>query len=221
MKQQVVGLIPVREGSQRVKEKNFIEFVNGRSLLEFKMDHLKKAKCFDHIYVSSDSERAKEMALKNRAEFLPREPRYCQSDVPLAEVIYHIMTTIPGDPIVVWALVTSPLFSNFKAAVDKFLSVKKEYDSLVAVLPKKTYLLSKQGRGINYHHGHWHPYSQELEPFYEVTGACYIGLKSDMLKWSYWFGIKPYLFEVKEHEAVDIDTQENFQFAQKLYKVLN
>ena len=51
--QDIVALIPVREGSQRVKGKNFIPFYEGESLLEIKINALKKADCFDHIYVSN------------------------------------------------------------------------------------------------------------------------------------------------------------------------
>ena len=221
MKREVVALIPVREGSQRVKGKNFIEFSGGKSLLDIKIDHLKKADCFDHIYISSDSARVKEIANKQKVEFLKRDPLMCQADVLLADVITHIMTTIPGDPIVVWALVTSPLFSNFGAAVKKFLEGQKNHDSLVAVLPKKAFYLNQHGRGINYNFGWWHPYSQQLETFFEVTGACYIGRKSDMIKWNYWFGVKPFLFEVSSMESVDVDTPADFEFAKKIYKVQN
>jgi len=219
MKAEVVGLIPVRAGSQRVKGKNFIEFSAGRSLLEIKIDHLKRAGCFDAIYVSSDSDQAKRRAEERGVEFLPREARMCGTQVYLSEVVDYIMNTIPGNPIVVWALVTSPLFSNFAPAVQKFLEVQDRHDSLLTVYPKKSFFLNKHGRGINYNPGYWHPYSQQLETYYEVTGACYIGRKSDMLKWSYWFGPKPFLFEVSTGEAVDVDTSEDFQFAKKLYEV--
>ena len=57
--QDIVALIPVREGSQRVKGKNFIPFSEGKSLLEIKINALKEADCFDHIYVSNDSNRVR------------------------------------------------------------------------------------------------------------------------------------------------------------------
>ena len=215
----VVGLIPVREGSQRVVGKNFIEFSDGKSLLDLKIDHLKKVGVFDEIYVSSDSDRAKGIAEKAQVGFLTRDEKMCSSDVLWSEVVEHIMDTIPGNPIVVWALTTSPLFLRFSEAVKAFNSNRDEKDSLVAVLPKRSFFLNEHGRGINYNPGYWHPYSQQLETYYEVTGACYIGKKSDMLKWSYWFGPKPYLFEVTEYESVDVDTESDFNFAKKLYKV--
>jgi len=213
----IVALIPVREGSQRVKNKNFVDFAGRRSLLDIKIDHLKQAGCFDRIYISSDSDRAKKIVKENGIDFLERATEMCQSSVIWADVVEHIMNTIPGNPIVVWALATSPLFKRYTNAVEDFLA-HKENDSLVAVLPKKSFFINKFGKGINYNPGYWHPYSQELETYYEVTGACYIGRKSDMLKWKYWFGIKPYLFEVSETEAIDVDTLEQFKVAQKLHK---
>ena len=212
----IVALIPVREGSQRVKNKNFVEFAGRRSLLDIKINHLKQAGCFDRIYISSDSDRAKKIVKENGIDFLERATEMCQSNVIWADVVEHIMNTIPGNPIVVWALATSPLFERYADAVEDFLA-HKESDSLVAVLPKKSFFINKFGKGINYNPGYWHPYSQELETYYEVTGACYIGRKSDMLKWNYWFGIKPHLFEVSETEAIDVDTLEQFKFAQKLH----
>ena len=218
--QDIVALIPVREGSQRVKGKNFIPFCEGKSLLEIKINALKEADCFDHIYVSSDSTRAHDLAEENGVEFFLRAKKMCEADVIWSDVVEHIMNTIPGNPIVIWALATSPLFNRYTKAVKDFLA-HKENDSLVAVLPKKSFFINKFGRGINYNPGYWHPYSQELETYYEVTGASYIGLKSDMLKWRYWFGIKPYLFEVSETEAIDVDTLEQFKFAHKVAQNLH
>ena len=217
MKNKIVALVPVREGSERVKDKNFKSFVNEKSLLELKIDHLRQSNCFDHIYVSSDSERVKEIAIDNGVEFLPRASEMCQSHVLWADVVEHIMGTIPGDPIVTWALTTSPLFRDYPKALKIFSDCGGEYDSLVSVLPKNSFFLNKFGKGINYNPGYWHPYSQQLETYYEVTGACYIGRKSDMAKWKYWFGIKPYLFEVSFRESIDVDTPDDFQFAQDIY----
>ena len=219
--QEIIALVPVREGSQRVKGKNFIPFSQGKSLLEIKIIALKEADCFDHIYVSSDSEHARKLAEKNGVEFLPRSVEMCQSDVTWSNVVEHIMGTIPGDPLVAWALTTSPMFRNHKGAVEKFLEVQGEYDSLVAVEKKKTFFLNGLGRGVNFNPGLWHPYSQELEPWYEVTGACYIGIKSDMKSWKYWFGINPYLFEITSAESVDIDTEDDFRYAQLIYEASN
>ena len=58
----IVALIPVREGSERIRNKNIVNFAGCKSLLDIKIDHLKQAECFDCIYISSDSDRAKQIA---------------------------------------------------------------------------------------------------------------------------------------------------------------
>ena len=42
-----------------------------------------------------------------------------------------------------------------------------------------------------------------------------------MLKWSYWFGTKPLLFEIMNDEAVDVDTKKDFDLAKKIYSLNN
>ena len=40
-----------------------------------------------------------------------------------------------------------------------------------------------------------------------------------MKKWHYWFGINPYLFEVTKIESIDVDTQEDFNLAKRIYDI--
>ena len=220
MIQEKVALIPVREGSQRVKFKNFKNFINDKSLLQIKIDQLKKSNCFDKIYISSDNKQAEQIAYDNNINFLYRDKKACQADIKWSEALNIILNTIPGNPIVTWALTTSPLFNNFKKTLNTFLNNPKN-DSLLTVFPKKSFFMDEKGRCINYNPGIWHSYSQDLQTYYEVTGACYIGSKNDMLKWNYWFGPNPYLFKSTRTESIDIDTLSDFKFAQKIYNIEN
>ena len=133
-------------------------------------------------------------------------------------VLTNIVKTVPGNPYIVWALTTSPLFNRYAEAVKVFKSSKKK-DSLVGVLSKKNFFLNKYGRGINFNPGSWHPYSQELDTYYEVTGSVYIARKNNMLKWTYWYGPKPLLFDIKNDESIDVDTKKDFDFARKIFLV--
>ena len=215
--EEIVAIIPVREGSQRVKLKNFREFSQQKSITQIKIDQLKDSKNITKIIVSSDSEKAKKIADESQVDFKLRPESFANATTPWAEVVSHVISEIPGNPIVVWALSTAPLFERFDEAIQAYLN-EKNIDSLVGVLPKKTFLLNKHGKGINFNPGVWHPYSQELEPYYEVTGSVFIARKEDMLRWSYWFGPKPYLFNLSLTESVDIDEEEDFKFAQKLFE---
>ena len=97
----------------------------------------------------------------------------------------------------------------------------KTYDSLVGVLPSKNFILKKNGFPDNFNPGVWHPYSQELETSYFITGSIFLGEKNNMLKWNYWFGRKPILFKLNKIEAIDIDEIQDFNLAKKIYEYEN
>ena len=57
----VTAIVPVRKGSQRIKNKNFKNFA-GKNLLRIKLETLTKIDIIDSIVVNSDSEEALSMA---------------------------------------------------------------------------------------------------------------------------------------------------------------
>ena len=69
MKSNIVAVIPIRKNSQRIKNKNFINFYKGKSLLEIKIEQLKKIKEIDQIVISSDSPKAEKIAKKHKIFF--------------------------------------------------------------------------------------------------------------------------------------------------------
>ena len=63
MRKTITAIVPVRKGSQRVKNKNFKPFADS-NLLEIKLNTLKQIKTIDKIIVSTDSSIAIETAKK-------------------------------------------------------------------------------------------------------------------------------------------------------------
>ncbi len=220
-RKKVVALIPVREGSQRVKNKNFKQFSTEDSLLSLKIKQLQEADCFDDIYVSSDSDLAKDIAIDGGASFLYRDPYMCGHEARLYEYNNYMLNTIPGDPIVAWTMTTAPLFDDYKDTVSKYLSFSEgEYDSLLSVIPFGDFLLDKNGKPINCAFGHWHLLTQELREAYQITGGIYMAGKSDQLKWSYWFGPKPFLYKTSKIKSIDVDDDEDFKIAEIFHEFL-
>lgn len=218
MHRDIVALIPVREGSSRIKDKNFRPFADEKSLLHLKIRQLKQAGCFDHIYVSSDSRKAKQAAEELGVTFLPRDPAMCKSSAKLYQYNTHMLETVPGDPFVAWTMVTAPLFYNYAPAIEKFLSLDKEvHDSLITVLPFHEFLINEKGRPLNCMYGHWHLLTQELDKNYTITGSLYVAGKKEQIEWRYWIGTKPYLYEVSKLECVDVDYDEDFKLAEMLH----
>ncbi|MDD4910381.1 MAG: hypothetical protein PHR44_06890 [Candidatus Omnitrophica bacterium] len=210
---QVVVVVPVREGSSRIKDKNFIPFGGYPTLVHNKVSQLKEAGCFDHIYISSDSRKVKEIANECGAEYLDRDPYMCTNKPRWDEVVDSILNTIPGNPHVAWAMVTSPLFLRYDEAVKQYLSRLNEYDSLVGVKPIHEYLIDDKGRPLFYSFGVWHPYSNELPSLYAINDTIFIARKSDQLYWKYWIGRKPYLFHCQSGESIDVNFPEDLEMA--------
>lgn len=209
----VVAIIPVREGSSRIKDKNFLPFGGYPTLVHNKISQLKGSACFEHIYLSSDSNRVKKIAAECGVEYLLRDPFMCTNKPRWDEVIGSILNTIPDNPHVVWAMVTSPLFSRYQEAVDEYLSHLDESDSLVGVKQMREYLIDDKGRPLFYSFGVWHPYSNELPLFYAINDAIFIAKKSDQLCWKYWIGRKPRLFHCDAKESIDINFPEDLEMA--------
>ena len=216
---EVVALIPVREGSSRIPDKNLRPFGGHPTLIHNKIHHLKEAGCFSHIYVSSDSDRIKSITQECGAEYLPRDPYLCGSAARWDEVVVGCMNDIPGDPHVAWAMVTSPLFENYAGAVSAYMDHLGVNDSLVAVKVVREYLIDEAGRPLFYGFGVWHPYTTEFKPMYAISDAMFIASKSDQLLWRYWFGRKPYLWEISSLEAIDVNFEEDLHmaYAARLY----
>jgi CMP-N-acetylneuraminic acid synthetase len=209
----VVVVVPVREGSQRINDKNFRPFNGYPTLLHQKIVHLRDAGCFEHIYISSDSDRVRRITEECGAEYLPRDPYMCTSKPRWDEVVVSVMEDIPSDPHVAWAMVTSPLFSNYAPAVQKYLDALDSHDSLVAVKKVREYLMDEAGRPLFTGYGVWHPYTTEIKPLYAISDALFVARKRDQIKWRYWFGPQPLLYEVSPIEAIDVNFEEDLQLA--------
>ncbi|MAJ29767.1 MAG: hypothetical protein CBC24_01780 [Candidatus Pelagibacter sp. TMED64] len=214
MDQEIVALIPVREGSQRVKNKNFRPFAKEKSLMHLKIRQLKEANCFDSIYVSSDSELAKEIAESEGINFLYRDPYMCGHESRLYEYNNYMLNTIPGNPVVAWTMVTAPLYQDYALAIEAYKNNSNEYDSLMSVIKYDDFLVDQNAKPINCAFGHWHLLTQELREAYQLTGGIYMAPKDKQLEWSYWFGPKPYMHEISKIESMDVDDQQDFEICE-------
>lgn len=216
----VIAVVPVKVNSERVESKNFKPFADGRSLLELKLEHLIEAKCFDAIYVSSDSEQAEAIAKHYGVGFLPRDVNYCNNITPWSEVIHHVVTSIPEpeETHIAWCHTTSPLFSDYADAIAQYKRLdRSEHNGLMTVSRLVEFIVSERARPVNYDWGVWHPYSQDLQKLFAITGALFVAQKAEMLKNRYVISTRPYMYEVDAYSAIDIDTMYDFRLAQVMY----
>ena len=87
-KNKLTAVIPVRKGSQRVKNKNLKPFA-GSTLLDIKIETLKKVIGLDEIVVSSDSDEMLDIARKHNVTAHKREDYYASSEVNNSDLHKH------------------------------------------------------------------------------------------------------------------------------------
>ena len=215
-----VALVPVKSISERVKSKNFRDFFNGKSLFDILLDKLIKSNVFDEIYISSNSLEAKEKATSLGLKFLQRDDSFCNNEVPWSDVIAHVAETIPEDKntILAWCHTTSPTFNRYDEAISTFYKLLESgsNDGLVSVIKSSDFIVSEKLIPINYSWGPWHRYSQYLEKYYYITYALFVSSIESMIKNRYVISKNPHFFEVKPIEAIDIDSEYDFELAKIL-----
>jgi len=214
----LVALIAVRAGSQRVKNKNIRSFADS-NLLEIKIKQLKQVKQLDEIIVNSDCEQMLKIARDCGVTAVKREGKYASSEVGMSDVYQHFAEEIESAHIM-YANVTNPLAEavNYEEAITKYFSNLEHNDSLASCHPVKEFLW-KDGKSLNYDTKN-QPRSQDLPEIVALNFAISILPRELMYKKRNIIGDKPTFFTLNEIESIDIDTELDFYLAEKLYETL-
>ena len=218
MKSKIVAIIPVRKNSQRVKNKNFKSFYNGKSLLEIKVKQLKKVNEIDEIVISSDSIKAKQIAEKYRVSFHKRDKYYASSKCSGSDFFHNLGNSIKGQYLM-YCPCTSPIIktNTYKKLINKFLKLKNKFDSLNTVSTLSTFIW-KGKKSLNYN-SRKAPNSQNLpKDYFELTFGVNIISRENMIKLKNIVGNKPKFMTLGKIESTDIDDETDFFLAQVLYK---
>ena len=213
----IIGVIPVKESSERVKGKNLRKFHN-TNLYELKIAQLKKTKNFSKFMVSSESKKVLKIAEKNGFLTHLRDPYYSTGHVPMSEV-YSYVGKNTNSRIIAWINVTNPLADHnvYDKAVELYSKLKNNDCLLSAVENKENYFF--KNTPINFKRSPW-PRSQDLKPLISLPFVISILKTKDLIRWGSCVGKKPYFFKLDNITALDIDTQNQFDYAQFLFKKL-
>lgn len=212
----IKALIPVRAGSERVKNKNIKSFADS-SLLEIKIKQMLSIKELDGVVVNSDSDEMLDLAKSLGVKTIKRENYYATSQVSANEFYENIAKTFPAD-IILLANVTSPLIKTetIISIIEKYNVLDNEFDSITTATPLKEFLW-QNNQPINYDPRN-KPKSQDLPEIISLNHAIGIMEKETMIKAKDIVGFKPLIFPISYEESIDIDNEIDFEFAEFIYK---
>ena len=215
MKGTIVGLIPVKGSSDRVKQKNLRSFCN-TSLLELKLNQLKDVKGFNDIIVSSEDEEVLKVAESKGFSLHVRDPKYSTSEIPMSEVYTFIASEIHGDNIA-WINVTNPLAETqiYEEACNLYHKMESKYDCLLSSVALQENVFFN-GQPVNFKPYPW-PRSQDLKGLNSLTFVINILKRSDMIEWGSCVGNTPYFYDLDKVDSWDIDDQADFDFCEFVY----
>lgn len=211
-----VAFVPIKLNNERLPGKNIRKFSDGTPLINVvlkKLTELKKDGTLDEIYVYCSKEDIIPY-LPEDVTFLKR-PEYLDDKYTKGRMIYEeFVKTIEAD-VYLLEHVTTPLVStaHIRECVEHVKS--GEYESAFTAKKMQTFFW-KGGKPFNFDLDN-PPRTQDMEPFYIETTSTYVFTRNSFMKNHARTSPDPYLCEVEEIEAVDIDYKEDFDIADAIY----
>lgn len=215
----IKALVAVRSGSQRVVNKNIRPFA-GSSLLEIKLNQLKRIPNIDGIVVNSNDDKMLEIASNMGCEVVKRDEYYASNQVSMSEVYRNMAENVNAD-VIAYINATNPLLNDrtIVQAIENYKKNISQYDSLNSAHLIKEFLF-KENLPINYDLRH-QPRSQDLPDISALNFAINIISREKMIECKNVVGYKPNIYIIDEVEATDIDKPIDFDFAEFVYKRKN
>ncbi|MDC7170574.1 acylneuraminate cytidylyltransferase family protein [Phocaeicola dorei] len=215
----ITAVIPIRSGSQRVKDKNLRAFAD-TNLMELKIKNLLQVPELTSIVVNTNSELAIEIVNKSYRGVTThrREEYYASSQCSGSEFFRHLGEVTDTD-LFVYCPCTSPFIKpeTVSQCINQFISTS-DYDCLATVSSVKEFLWL-DGDPMNYDPAHA-PNSQDLPDVVALNFGVTVVRKEDLIKNSNIIGKNPQFVKTSDIESIDIDTPLDFYIAEQLYKKL-
>ncbi len=228
----VLCTICAREGSKGLVGKALC-LVNGKPLIGHTIEQALKSKIFDNIVVSTDSEKiAEESKNFGLKPWFIRPKKLAVDSASKLDVIRHAITEAENYyeknfDIIIDLDITSPLrkVDDIQKALKYFLdtksnnlisacrSKKNPYFNMIEVINRKVQVIKKTDKQILHR--------QNAPKTYEMNAAIYIWKREVILNSDDLFTEKTCLYEMKETQSIDIDTQNDLDIVQFLLKKKN
>lgn len=213
----IIALLPMKANSERVKGKNFREF-NKKPLFRWILDTLLQVNEIDEIVINTDARHIlaqHDLIDTNRITIRDRKPEICgdlvSMNLILADDIAHTDAAI-----YLMTHTTNPLLGTdtIRNALKKFTEAQAngKADSLFTVNKIQTRFYRADGSAVNHDPDNLIR-TQDLEPWFEENSNLYIFTQDSFSKTNARIGKQPILFVEPLFESIDIDNQDDWDFA--------
>ena len=224
-----IAIIPARGGSKRIPRKNIKAF-HGKPMIAYSIEAALKSGCFDDVIVSTDDEEIAAIALQYGATVPFVRPAEISDDYATTlDVIAHALTWCQQNQMDVdnacCIYATAPFISV--SSIQEGLSaltgddVRYAFSATSYAFPiQRALKINQQDRVEMFHSEHLNTRSQDLDEAYHDAGQFYWGKAQAFLNKEPIFGPNSKVVLLPRKRVQDIDTQEDWELAEALYRVI-
>ena len=216
----ILAIIPAREGSKRLSNKNKIE-LNGKALIEWTIQTALESSLIDTTLISTDDDDILELAKKHDVLTPFKRPKKLAGDkATIFDVIIHVIEYFKSKEIyfshILLLQPTSPL-RNSKDIEKAIQKLNEKVKSVVSVcetehsplwtntLPSDLSLkdfMPEKYKNIR---------SQDLPSYFRLNGAIYVSEIEYYIKNKGFFGPDTYAYIMPNNRSIDIDNKIDFE----------
>ena len=217
-------IIPARGGSKRIPRKNVKDFL-GKPLIAYSIEAALNSGVFERVIVSTDDAEIAGVAVKFDAQVpFMRDAALSDDYATSSDAVADAARRLGGYAHVCCLYATAPLitgeilreaYGKFEEAGCEFLFSAAEFS-----FPIQRAIRLEQNGAVNMFYPQFAlTRSQDLERAYHDAGAFYFGRCEAWLEKKPIFAPHSRAFLLPRNLVCDIDTPEDFEFAQKLYRI--
>lgn len=225
----MICLIPARGGSKRVPRKN-VRLFHGRPMISWAIESSIESGLFERVVVSTDDDEIAAVSLQAGAEVPFKRPAELADDLTVTrDVVVHAIGALGVDECPKQHLCirypTTPLLrpDDLRGGSELFEESGADFVFSAARFAypiQRALTLVPGGQGVRMlQPQHRQTRSQDLEETFHDAGQFYMGSVGPYLAGSPTFGEKSRPYFIPYWRVVDIDTEEDWQHAESLYRV--
>lgn len=220
MNDKIVALLPMKANSERVKGKNFKDFC-GKPLFRWVLDTLLSVSEISSVVINTDAReilKAHGLEESDRVKVRDRPLEICGDLVSMNDVIENDIANVEAG-IFLMTHTTNPLLS--KQSIESALKIfkkslqEKRHDSLFSVNRVQERFYTSDATPIN-HDPNNLIRTQDLEPWFQENSNLYLFTKQSFEVTGARIGLTPTMLVTEPFESIDIDTPDDWSFAESV-----
>ena len=224
-----IAIIPARGGSKRIPGKN-IKLFHGKPMIAYSIEAAQESGCFDKIIVSTDDQEIADIARKYGAEVPFMRPAEIADDhATTMDVIQHAIGWCESQNITVDLLcciyATAPFISSNDLSKGLALVSAGDIDYAFSATSfafpiQRAISLNDNGSVQMLQPEHLNTRSQDLPEAFHDAGQFYWGNVSAFKAGNPFFSLSSKAILIPRKRVQDVDTLEDWEFAEALYAVM-